>query len=255
MKLRKKFICFAMAMFCFSTMAASSGQEFSPSQLASVLHNNENLDPTLAKHLGIVDNSVRVAADGKHSEITHAPCEETGKVEQKTLLTVQDISYVAVDVESFTCAARYIIVFRGQSQSWHYVDTIWLWNKYADPASYHMQILNDAPTVWVSRQTVDAGMGHSQQNLQLYRLIGSRFRMVFNEPEKLSIVRSPMRKVGEHVWTEEQTSTFKVTPDTGEGEFISEKRSEVANGRRLTVYRSYGWNEQAQMYQAYGDGP
>ncbi len=183
------------------------------------------------------------------------PCDGFDHSARKTLWIDGDGAVDAIETHSHTCRRGFLIVFVGRNRLWDYSGTILLEEHYGEAAEYKVisSLVGAKPAIVVRHNLVDWGTGIQQKNMQIFLLIGTRVRLVFDEPESISI-GIPSRSSG---FVEKQNSLFRIAPGTKSDPYttIEETRDSVVNGKSVTQYRNYTWDRRDQKFRAYSSGP
>lgn len=161
---------------------------------------------------------------------------------------------------SSECRAMFLVPMLRQGGSWVALKPIRLSAHYDDP-NWRLESLVAAGEegIVVSNQTVDWGTGYLQRNMTIYKVIGNEARIVFDAPEYIGVGIPPagMGPGWKNGYEDVQRSKFEFLRDTNINGLsrIQEMRTESAQKRRFTVYRSYVWEPSLQAFRMVGSTP
>jgi len=190
-------------------------------------------------------------ADGKTMD--YSPCGAFRTPTKETVWKDKDDSLVMIDAYSDTCVIRFLVFFEYDKNAWSYLGTISLEERYNSPAYSIADVMVEGkPLVVVRRNHVADGTGIEQDNMQIYAFVQGALRLVFDQPEHSSLGIPYKSKCCVAGYTDTQDSKFKITPSSGNNDSpqIEESRHTVANGRALTVYRSYAWDRRWHLFES-----
>jgi hypothetical protein len=233
---------FGLSIAINSPGRAQAGPTFSsPEELVSRLNSS---DPSLLERTA---TSLKLI-----TPINHLQCTDFTKVETKPVMLAKGTETALVTVHTVCDSLFLIPLIKAQSQ-WEAIAPIALIDHYTAPTLELTALVRSGEQEIVVRgQYVDWGSGFQQHNLTIYKLIGRRMQIVFDQPEFLHFAPG-----GGVAWDECQRSTFKFV--SGEGTagitVIRETRSETVGTRKMTVYRSYSWQPDIEAFRMGGDGP
>ena len=188
--------------------------------------------------------------------VSNEPCYEIGRVDRRDLWLQGMDNLISLEVDAPGCLYKFVVMFESGIDSSLFVGTIPLWQQFSTP-SYHVEALfpNGVPGILVSGLTVDEGTGFNQQNMQIFRIIDNKLRIVFDEPERMRTAIPFKSRCCPVQWKDSQTSTFSVDHQQDGSTFILEKRAITVNGQTVTQYKSYGWRDRLQIFISTGSAP
>lgn len=185
-------------------------------------------------------------------------CTEFSDVTQKTLWGHKADSIRAIEAYSNSCIEKFIIVLEGSSSQWRFAGTISLKERYTAPDYKVVPLfIEQKPGIMVTDNIVDSGTGISQANTQIFAFLGSALKMVFDQPEKITLAAPFKSKCCDTQYVESQASKFKVIGPTRQSPIasIEEVRRISGNGRALTVYRRFVWNRRWHTFYSVAFAP
>jgi hypothetical protein len=187
--------------------------------------------------------------------MVEAPCDSFARSVRKPLSNDGGAEVDAIETHSLTCRRGFLILFVRQDGQWAHAGTILLEEHYGDSPQYRVtsSLVDGKLAVIVHHNLVDWGTGIQQKNMQVFLLMGTKVRLVFDEPESISI-GVPLKN---SAFVEKQSSSFRITPGTRSDPYatIEETRHSIVNGRSVTQYRNYTWDSRDQTFRAYSSGP
>lgn len=185
-------------------------------------------------------------------------CTEFSDVTQKTLWSNNSDSITVIEAYSNSCLTKFIIVLEGAPSQLTYAGTIPLEERYTAPDYKIVPLLiGQKPGIIVTGNVVDSGTGTLQNNMQIFAFIGAVLKMVFNQPEKITLAIPSKSKCCDTQYTETQTSTFHIIEPTQRNSTarIEETRHISVNGRSLTEYRRYLWDKRWHTFYSVSYAP
>lgn len=189
-------------------------------------------------------------ADGKKD---YAPCGSFHIPTERNVRKENDDSLVMVDAYSDTCLIRFLVFFENDKNVWSYLGTATLSERYNSPTySVSDFTVEGKPLVLVRHNHVVDGTGIEEDNMQIYAFVQGSLRLVFNQPEHISLGIPYKSKCCVSGYVDTQESTFKIIPPSrsGDGPQIEESRHSKANRRALTVYRLYAWDRRWHLFES-----
>lgn len=217
----------------------------------------------LTSQLGSADKDVRAKAARAVSltgPIGGALCSDFDTVKTEPLQVQDSKESRLLVAKSDDCQNMFLVPLVRRAESWQSLGSIRLSMHDGTVPECKVQNLvsKDDQEIVVSNVMVDWGTGFLQTNLTIYKVIGDRVRVVFDEPESLHLAIPDMRVPVTNNYSEEQNSTFQFVNDTGHTTFghtyILEKRIDRIGKRKFTVYRSYVWEPALSAFRMIGAG-
>lgn len=185
-------------------------------------------------------------------------CAEFLNVTQKVLWSTESNRILAIEAYSNSCIQKFIIVLEGTPPQLRYAGTISLEERYTAPDYKIVPLLiGQKPGIMVTDNVVDSGTGVLQENTQIFAFLRGALKMVFNQPEKITLAVPSKSKCCDTQYVQTQTSAFHVVEPTQRNPTarIKEKRRISVNGRSLTEYRSYLWSKRWHTFYSVSYAP
>jgi hypothetical protein len=185
-----------------------------------------------------------------------SPCAAFENATRKDLAKTGSEELSVIEVESSTCRMKFILVFSANhTADWHYLGTIPLEEKYDSPKYTFIHLtLNSSPVpaFLVKGSSFANATGYQQENTQIFAVIGQELRLVFNEPESVSLgmPSGPTAELS-HMYVASQRSSFVISQTPIDGyTSILETRVMGVNGKQLTMHFEYTWVDSWRVFCA-----
>jgi hypothetical protein len=189
--------------------------------------------------------------------INQSLCTDFDKVESQPAKLLKGVQGVIVAVPSKMCQTLFLVPLLKVEDHWEAIAPIAVIGHYHTPTFEVRELIAPGEQeVIVRDHDVDWGTGIQQWNMTIYKLVGDRMQIVFDEPEYLHFF-APPRANSDKVGDQYQRSRYTFTHEENTEGVLSilETRTETFGSRKMTVYRSYVWEPSAGIFRMLGSEP